>query len=121
MSQLGSPCEALQQYCCDIANEKPPVGIRVVKLPGFAAMKPCGFVRSIFSAELNELVDSIEQLTLLQATFRQLHGGTHRSVEELVGLFGGGQSYPPWDFGGVAPAALDAIEASHALGPAEFR
>ena len=43
-------------------------------------------VRSISSAELNGLVDSVEQLLLLQITLHQFYCGTHQSPEEMTYL-----------------------------------
>ena len=75
-------------------------------------------VRSTFNAELNGLVDSIEQMLLLQCTLHQICGGTTQSPERMIDLLEKGLMYPPLDLCVDAKTMSDAIAASDACEPA---
>ena len=76
-------------------------------------------VRSTFSAELNGLVDSIEQMLLLQCTLHQIYCNTTQSPERMMDLLERGEMYQPLDICVDARAVYDAIAASDACGLAE--
>ena len=76
-------------------------------------------VRSTFSAELNGLVDSVEQLLLLQVTLHQLYTGTSQTPEMMVDMLEAGMLYPPLDLSVDARAVYDAVAATDTCEPAE--
>ena len=76
-------------------------------------------MRSTFSAELNGLVDSVEQLLLLQITLHQIYCGTHQSPEEMIDLLEHGGLYPSLDVAVDAKAVFDAVAATDACDPQE--
>ena len=65
------------------------------------------------------MVDSIEQLLLLQATLHQIYCGTSQSPEELIDLLEHGKLYPPVDVCVDARAVFDAVAASDVCDPSE--
>ena len=76
-------------------------------------------VRFTFSAELNGLVDSIEQMLLLQCTLHQIYCGTTQSPERMIDLLESGKMYLLLNICVDAKAVYDAIAASDACEPAE--
>ena len=87
-------------------------------LVGFTVRRHRGVVRSTFSAELNGLVDPIEQLLLLQVSLRQVYCGIAQSPEIIVDLSEIDKLYPPLDLGVDPRAVYDAIVASDVCEPA---
>ena len=76
-------------------------------------------VRSTFSAELNGLVDSVEQMMLLQVTLHQIYCGTTQTPEDMVDMLENGGLYPPLDICVDARAVFDAVAATDTCEPAE--
>ena len=76
-------------------------------------------MRSTFGVKLNGLVDSIEQLLLLQFALHQVHCGTHQSPEETIHLFEHGALYPQLDVAADAREIFDAVAATDACDPQE--
>ena len=79
-------------------------------------------VRSTSNAELNGLVDSIQQmllLLLLQCALHQIYCGTAQRPEYMIGPLERGMLYPPLDICVDARAVYDAISATDACEPAE--
>ena len=75
-------------------------------------------VRLLFSAEFNGLVDSIEQMLLLQCALHRTYCGTTLTPDRMFDLFERGLVYPPLDVCAAARAVYDAIRASDACEPA---
>ena len=73
--------------------------------------------RSTFNAELNGLVDGVEQLFLLQIILHQIYRGTHQSPEEMIDLFENGGLHPRLDVAADAHAACDAVAAADVCAP----
>ena len=73
--------------------------------------------RSTFSAELNGLVDSVEQMLLLQMALHQTCRGTQQSLKDMLDLLENGGLYPWLDIAVDACAAYDAIVAIDACEP----
>ena len=67
----------------------------IANLIDFTVRRQRRVVRSIFSAELNGLVDSVEQLLLLQVILHQIYMGTNQTPEQMVDMLENGQLYPP--------------------------
>ena len=75
-------------------------------------------VRSAFSAELNGLVDSTEQMVLLQCTLHQIYQAIAQSPERMIDMLEIGQLHRPLELCVDARAGYDAIGASDVCGPA---
>ena len=75
-------------------------------------------IRSMPNAELKGLVDSIQQMLLLQCTLHQIYCGTAQTRERMIDLLEGGLMYPPLDICADARATYDAIAATDACEPA---
>lgn len=75
--------------------------------------------RSTFSAELKGLVDSVEQLFLLQIVLHQIYCGTHQSPEEMIDMFEHWCLYPQLDIAVDARAVYDVVAATGACDPQE--
>ena len=72
-------------------------------------------VRLISSAEVNGLVDSVEQLFLLQIMLQQIYCGTHPSPEEMIDLYEHwGFCPPPLGIAVDARAVCDVVAATGA-------
>ena len=76
-------------------------------------------MRSTFCAELNGLVDGVEELLLLHITLHQIYFGTHLSPEEMIDLLEHGGLYPSLDVAVDAKAAFHAVAATDACDPQE--
>ena len=68
----------------DTDNSKPCSASGVANLVDFTIRRQRRLVRSTFSAELNGLVDSIEQMMLLHVALHQFYCGTGQKPEEMV-------------------------------------
>ena len=75
-------------------------------------------VRSIFAAELNALIDSIESMILIQLILHQVYCGTAESSEELLIKLEHGALYPPIDLIVDARSVSDATAAADVCTPA---
>ena len=75
-------------------------------------------VRSTFGADLNGLVDSIEQMVSLQRALHHIYCGAGRSPQRMIDLLESGNMYPPLDLCAGARAAYDAIAATDVCEPA---
>ena len=80
---LGRPCEAISATEDTIAK-RPQSWSRVANLLNVSVRRQRRVVSCTFSAELNRLVDSIEQLLLFQTTLRQVFCGTSQTDDEIV-------------------------------------
>ena len=103
----------------DICTDKPHSMNGIANLIDFTVRRQRRVVRSTFSAELNGLVDSIEQMILLQTTLHQIYCGTNVAPEDMIRSMEGGVLYPPLDFAVDAKAVFDAIAATDACDPTE--
>ena len=90
----------------------------VANLIDFTVRRQRRVVRSTFSAELNGVVDSVEQLLLLQVTLHQIYMGTSQTPEQMVDMLENGQLYPPLDVSVDARAVYDAVSATDTCEPA---
>ena len=68
-------------------NDQPHSAGGLANFVDFTVRRQRRVLRSTFSAELNGLVDSVEQLLLLQLTLHHIYCGTHQSPEEMIDLF----------------------------------
>ena len=101
--------------CEDRGEGKQPHGDnRKANFVDFSVRRQRCVVRSTFSVELNGLVDSIEQMLLLQCILHRIYCGTARSQERMTDLLEKGKMYPPLDICADARAVYDAIAASDA-------
>ena len=75
--------------------------------------------RSTFSAELNWLVDSIEQMSLVQIALHQVYCGIRQPPEDMIDLLENGGLHPKFDIAVDARALYDAVVAIHAREPQE--
>ena len=80
-------------------------------LAEFTARPQRRVVISTFGAERNGLVDSIEQMLLLQTMLHQTYCGTSRIPEDIVDPLDNGGLYPKSDVAVDRRAAYDAIVA----------
>ena len=71
-------------------------------------------LRSTSFAELNGLVDDIEQLLLLQIILHQIHCGTHQTPEDIIDLAECGGLYPQLDVAIDARAIFYVVAATDA-------
>ena len=76
-------------------------------------------VPSTFGAELNGLVDDVEQLFLLQIILHQIYSGTHQSPEEMIDLLEHGGLHLHSDIALDARAVCDALAAADECDPQE--
>ena len=74
-------------------------------------------VRSTFGAELNWLVDSIEQMLSLQIALHHIYCGTGQSPEDMIDLLENGWLYPKLDIAVDARAVYDAVASADAREP----
>ena len=98
----------------DDGSSKPSGENDLANLVDFTVRRQRRVVRSTFGAELNGLVDSVEQMLMLQCTLHQIDCGTSQPPEHMIDLLECGKLYPPADFCVDARAAYDAISASDA-------
>ena len=103
----------------DTGGDKPHGGDGRANLIDFTVRRQRRVVRSTFSAELNGLVDSVEQMILLQCTLHQIYCGTNLTPEDMICALEHGALYPPLDVCVDARAVYDAIAATDACDPAE--
>ena len=101
----------------DTDQSRPQAANSVANLLDFTVRRQRRVVRSTFSAALTGLVDSIEQMLLLQATLHQVFCGTDQSAQDLVDLLECGKLYPPVDICVDARAVFDAIAPPAAVNP----
>ena len=76
-------------------------------------------VRSTFSAELNALIDSVENVFLLQLALHELFCGVSEDVDDLVRRLEHGQLYPPAEMAMDAMSCFEALMAEDCCTPAE--
>lgn len=103
----------------DTSKDRPQFQSLTANLIYFTVRRQRGVVRSTFSAELNGLVDSNEQLLLMQVSLHQIYEGTSQSPKELIDLLEHGQFYPAVDVVVDARAVFDALAASDVRDPQE--
>ena len=103
----------------DDKDDRPMAADGKGNLIDFVCRKQRRVVRSTFSAELNGLIDSIEQLLLCQANLHEIYCGTTHSPQQLVDLMEHGCMYPPIDVCVDARAVFDALAASDVCDPQE--
>ena len=91
----------------------------LANLVDFTVRRQRRVVRSTFSAELNGLVDSVEQLFLLQVSLQQIYYGISQTPGQMVDLLEVGSLYTPVDLSVDARAVYDAVAATDTCEPAE--
>lgn len=91
----------------------------MANLVDFTVRRQRRVVRSAFSAKLNGLVDSIEQMLFLQCSLHQIYHGIAQSPEIMIDMLEIGNLYPALELCVDARAVYDAVGASDACGPAE--
>ena len=95
-------------------NDQPHGVGGLVNVVAFTVRRQRRVVRSTSSAELHGLVDSVEQLLLLQITLHHIYCCTHRSPEDMIDLLEHGGLYPSYDVAVDAKAVFYAVEATDA-------
>ena len=91
----------------------------VVNLVDFLVRRIRRVVRSTFSAELNALIDSLENLLLLQLALHEVFCGVSDDVGDLVRRLENGQLYPPIEICTDALSVWEAIAAEDCCTPQE--
>ena len=93
-------------------NDQPQPVNGKANLVDFTVRRQRRVVRSTFSAELNGLVDSVEQMLLLQIMLHEVYCGTQQSPEDMIDMLECGGLYPKLDFAIDARAVYDEISAT---------
>ena len=102
-----------------LKNDQPHGTSGLDKLVDFTVRRRRRVVRSTFGAELNGLVDSVEQVLLLQVALHEIHCGTHQTPEEMIDLFERGGLHPHLDFAVDVRAVYDVVAAAEACDPGD--